>query len=147
MLYWVLYFRCTIDEECTAYRFNGTIEMNCVLNNENSTQTTFYSSPEYHLYGKGGCWINIFKVLLLFVAENAFLQTSPLFHTHFPDNFSKAVNFLFSTNYYILDECYSIPCQNDGTCIDEKLMFTWECPSNFRGILCEKGTCYMIKGK
>ena len=41
--------------------------------------------------------------------------------------------------YYISDECYSNPSQNGGTCIDEKLMFTCECPKYFGGRTCEIG--------
>ena len=42
-------------------------------------------------------------------------------------------------NYYISEECFSIPCQNGGTCIDGKLMFTCECPKHFSGRMCEIG--------
>ena len=45
------------------------------------------------------------------------------------------------SNFFIwfLDECYSDPCQNGGTCIDGKMMFTCHCQHNFIGILCEFG--------
>ena len=47
------YFRCTNEEGCTAYKFSGVEERNCVLINENSMRKTFSPSAEGHLYMKG----------------------------------------------------------------------------------------------
>ena len=54
MFVMVFYCSCTIDEECTAYRFNASREKNCALINENSNQTILLSSSQGHLYEMGG---------------------------------------------------------------------------------------------
>ena len=48
-----VYFRCINEEGCTAYKFNGTEERNCVLINENLIEMSFLPSTEVHLYMKG----------------------------------------------------------------------------------------------
>ena len=47
----------------------------------------------------------------------------------------------------ISDECYSNPCQNGGTCIDEKLMLTCECPKHFGGRMCEIGRYWQFSAE
>ena len=36
-----------------------------------------------------------------------------------------------------IGECSSVPCQNNGTCVDEINRFSCNCTSAFTGALCE----------
>ena len=60
-----------------------------------------------------------------------------------PEFFARQVSFSFvlarTWNLYDLDigECSSVPCQNNGTCVDEINRFSCNCTSAFTGALCE----------
>ena len=59
-----------------------------------------------------------------------------------PEFFAKQVNscFVLAQNCHrCLDigECSSVPCQNNGTCVDEINRFTCICASGFSGLVCE----------
>ena len=43
-------------------------------------------------------------------------------------------NFVFKSD---VDECASMPCQNNGTCVDDINRFTCDCISGFMGRFCE----------
>lgn len=48
------------------------------------------------------------------------------------------LNGLSGTNCEIdIDECETMPCQNNATCVDEINNFTCFCPAGFTGRLCE----------
>ena len=38
-----------------------------------------------------------------------------------------------------INECQSNPCQNSGTCVDDRNMFMCLCPDGFVGPVCENG--------
>lgn len=38
-----------------------------------------------------------------------------------------------------VDECASLPCQNQGTCVDGINQFTCSCPPGFTDVLCQTG--------
>ena len=40
-----------------------------------------------------------------------------------------------------IKKCYSMPCQNSGTCIEERYGYTCDCVAGFTGVHCETGTC------
>ena len=60
-----------------------------------------------------------------------------------PGFFAKQVSscFVLAQNWNRSDldfgECSSVPCQNNGTCIDEINRFTCICASGFSGFVCE----------
>ena len=60
-----LYFRCTSEEGCTAYRFNRVEERNCVLISENSMQMTFVPLQEGQLYMKGQSYIRLIHIEII----------------------------------------------------------------------------------
>ena len=51
------------------------------------------------------------------------------------------VVFFSQRNFYILkldvDECASMPCLNNGTCVDGINRFTCKCTSGYTGAVCE----------
>ena len=63
-----------------------------------------------------------------------------------PEFFARQVSSRFvlarNWNLYDLDigECSSVPCQNNGTCVDEINRFSCNCTSAFTGALCETST-------
>ena len=42
--------------------------------------------------------------------------------------------------FAVLDECFSDPCQNNGTCLDDEMSYTCFCNgTGFSGVFCETG--------
>ena len=62
-----------------------------------------------------------------------------------PEFFARQVSSSFALflarNLYLYDldigECSSLPCQNNGTCVDEINRFSCNCTSAFSGFFCE----------
>ena len=44
-----------------------------------------------------------------------------------------------------IDECKSSPCENEGTCLNERGNYTCTCNAGFTGFLCEKGNVAELK--
>ena len=45
-----------------------------------------------------------------------------------------------------IDECKSSPCENEGTCLNERGNYTCTCNAGFTGRLCEKGNVVELTG-
>ena len=43
-----------------------------------------------------------------------------------------------------MDECASIPCKNEGTCVNDVNEYTCDCAGGFKGLLCETGDISVI---
>ncbi|XP_077988819.1 uncharacterized protein LOC144443259 [Glandiceps talaboti] len=44
-----------------------------------------------------------------------------------------------TTTKDIQSACFSLPCENDGTCIDSDETYICQCPAGFMGVRCEEG--------